>query len=265
VVDARHETVRAGEGGFVDRVIAKDGQWLHTGEPIVVLKSEPLDKQITQTEADVKGQTVAVMQAMTEDPTKRQIEQEKLDNYNSQLADLKRRRDELTVKAPFDGVFVNPDMNAMEGKYIGLAQPVGTMLSMHEMEVRAVVEQRDKVRLDKKDDVANCQIRLASDVSDVMTATDFTMLDAAQPELVSAVVGTGGGGEIAIDPKDPKGTKAAVPQFEVRVQLQNPDTRYLPGQRATVRFQLKKKYPLIAQWSIRFWQLIQTKSAASQW
>ncbi len=265
VVDARHETIRAGEGGFVSRVLVKDGEWLHQGAPIVILSSETLEKQINQAESDVKGQTIAVMQAMTEDPTKRLIEQEKLDNYLSQLEDLKRRRDELTIKAPFDGVFVNPAMNAMDGKYIGLAQPVGMMLSLHEIEVRAVVEQRDKVRLVKREDVASCQVRLASNVDETLHATDFTMLDAAQPELVSAAVGTGAGGDIAIDPKDPKGTRAAVPQFEVRVTLANPDAHYLPGQRATVRFQLKEKYPLIAQWSIRFWQLIQTKSAESQW
>ena len=95
-------------------------------------------------------------------------------------------------------------------------------------------------------------------------AADFTLLNGVQNEIPDAALGTGGGGSVAIDPKDPKGTKPLIPQFEARVYLANADSHILPGQRATVRFQLTKKYPLIAQWSIRFWQLIQTKSATNQ-
>jgi hypothetical protein len=48
------------------------------------------------------------------------------------------------------------------------------------------------------------------------------------------------------------------------VPLENPDNRYVIGQRAYVRFTLDKK-PLVWQWTRRFWQLIQTKSSSSPW
>jgi putative peptide zinc metalloprotease protein len=261
----QHETVRAGEGGFVHRILAHDGQWMRKGETIVILQSDQLDKQIAQAEADARGQQVAVRQAMTEDATRQQIEQDKLNNLQTNLKDLQRRRDELTIKAPFDGVFVNPTMHEMEGRFVGASQPVGMMLTLQDLEIRAILEQNDKTRLDSRADVASCQVRLASEVGTVMDGSDFTVLDGVQDNLSSAALGTAAGGEVAIDPTDPPGTNPLVPQFEVRVRLDNPDARFLPGQRATVRFQLKEKYPLIAQWSIRFWQLIQTKSAASQW
>ncbi len=43
-----------------------------------------------------------------------------------------------------------------------------------------------------------------------------------------------GGGDIANDPTDPKGRKPAQQQFELRVNLANPDDLYVSGQRAYV-------------------------------
>ena len=75
-------------------------------------------------------------------------------------------------------------------------------------------------------------------------------------------LGQQGGGELAIDPKDPSGAKPMQRQFEVVVTLDNTDGRYSPGQQAYVRFKLDKR-PLIWQWGRRFWQLIQTNSTGN--
>ncbi len=260
---AQKQTVRSGEGGFISRIMVKDGSWLRKGDPIMVLHNDQLEKQMKQMDADRQGQMVAVRTAMTQDPNKQQIEQDRLNNITSQLEDLKRRMNDLTIVAPFDGVFINPGLKQMDDQFIGPSQPVGTMITIQEIEVRAVLEQRDLDRV-IKDSPETCEIRMSSDAGTVLLGQHPELIG-ARNELESAALGTGSGGEVAIDPRDPKGTRPLVPQFEVRVRLVNPDSRYLPGQRATVRFQLEKKMPLIAQWSIRFWQLIQTKSAASQW
>ena len=42
-----------------------------------------------------------------------------------------------------------------------------------------------------------------------------------------------GGGEVAPDPHDQSGTKAANPEFELRVDLNNPNNEYVPGQAPT--------------------------------
>ena len=46
--------------------------------------------------------------------------------------------------------------------------------------------------------------------------------------------------------------------------MDNPETRYHPGQRAYVRFKLDKR-PLLWQWGRRLMQLIQTKAGESKW
>jgi putative peptide zinc metalloprotease protein len=149
----------------------------------------------------------------------------------------------------------------MLGTFIGPAADykVGTLLTMHEIEIRSVLEQRDATRVTPAN-VHDVKVRLVGDVGTELTGSTPEVLGAAQPELVSQALGSAGGGEVAIDPSDRKGTKPMQDQFEVRTRLANPDSRYVPGQRAIVRLTLKNKAPLVAQWSIRFWQLIQTRS-----
>ena len=79
----------------------------------------------------------------------------------------------------------------------------------------------------------------------------------AHPALTNA-----GGEETPVDTRDP--TKIQVDELEVGVPLANPGGKYVPGQRAYVRFMLDKQ-PLLRQWTRRFLQLIQTKNNRSPW
>jgi putative peptide zinc metalloprotease protein len=268
---AQHEKVRSIEGGFIDRVLVKDGMWVHKGDSLLILHNDQLTKDIAAMEADRDAQRIMANPAMADDPAQHNIEQMRLQNFTDKLTALYKRRDDLTIKAPFDGVFINPDIAQLgdSSAFVAPSQTIGLMMTMQDIEVRAVVEQDDMDWLEKdyqhENYVIPAEIRLNSDPSKVLSSRNVMLIGSAQDDLVSAVLGTSAGGTIAVDPRDPKGTKAVVPQFEVRIRLNNPSSRYYPGQGATVRFTLAEKYPLIAQWSLEFWQLIQTKSATSQW
>ena len=63
---------------------------------------------------------------------------------------------------------------------------------------------------------------------------------------------------LALRPRDQSGTKAANPEFELRVNLNNPANEYVPGQRAYVRMTIRKE-PLMKQWTRAVYQLIQAR------
>src|SRR5207248_389351 len=52
---------------------------------------------------------------------------------------------------------------------------------------------------------------------------------------------TAGGEEAIPDPNDKSGRRITIPQFPVVVAVDNPDGRFLPGQRAYLRFDMEKK------------------------
>ena len=60
------------------------------------------------------------------------------------------------------------------------------------------------------------------------------------------------------DPRDQSGMKSANPEFELRVDLKNPNNVYVPGQRAYVRMTIRKE-PLMKQWTRDVYQLIQAR------
>jgi hypothetical protein len=103
---------------------------------------------------------------------------------------------------------------------------------------------------------------MVSDVGTFLPAKSVRLLPHSTEYLPSPALSQAGGADIATDPRDPSGAKPQQQQFEVVVTVDNPDNRYEPGQKAHVRFKLKKR-PLIWQWGRRFWQLIQTNSTGN--
>ena len=66
------------------------------------------------------------------------------------------------------------------------------------------------------------------------------------------------------DPKDQSGERAETNEFELRVEVNNPNDLYTAGQRAYVRLLVDKR-PLVWQWYDRFLQLIETRNVQSKW
>ena len=125
-----------------------------------------------------------------------------------------------------------------------------------------MLEQRDATLADKKED-SPTEVRLVGRLGEVLRTDHFEVINAAQNELPDPLLGSAGGGQQQVDPRDPKGKKAVQKQFEMRILLENPYGTYLPGQRAYVRVTLDKK-PLGEQWLRRFQQLVRSRSN-SKW
>ena len=107
------------------------------------------------------------------------------------------------------------------------------------------------------------EVRFAGDVLRSYKGGRATLYGAGDEKARSAsLTSLTGTTDVPTDPKDPQ--KFLIPQFDIGVPLENPDGRFVIGQRAYVRFTLDKK-PLVWQWTRRFWQLIQTKSSSSPW
>jgi putative peptide zinc metalloprotease protein len=85
-----------------------------------------------------------------------------------------------------------------------------------------------------------------------------------QGQLPSPALGMAGGGDIAVQPSDPKGLAAAEPFFRIHAQLpaagagQAQDMRRLHGRLGTMRITLPDS-PLLVQWERGLRQFLQRK------
>jgi putative peptide zinc metalloprotease protein len=252
--------MRARSPGFVEKIAARDGDLLKKNDVILVASDPELEARKAALAAQIEGIRIRMRESSVTSPAQNLIDQIQLEAMNEQMADVDRRIDELTIRAPFDGAFIAPKIHELAGRYVSKGQDVGTVAVLDRLQVFAALEQKDaQLAMDASD--TRVEMRMVSRPSVVLHAEKSDVLDlppAPTPELRDAVLGQQGGGLIPTDPRDPSGKRAMMRPFELRAIVANPGGIWCPGQRAYVRLKLDKK-PLIWQWTRRFLQLIQSQ------
>ena len=269
VLEPNHYRVLYPDGdGFVQRIYARDGQWLHAGDPILTARNDMLNAEIASYQAQFDESEASARMALAQGDM---VDFQKARSDEQSIAEVllldEHDRDLLTIRAPFDGKLIAPDLDQMAGAFLVHGRTrVGMVATMDDMRVKGVIDSNDAelpwqlTDLSQVTDLRKVpnQIRLVGDIGTVLHATSVLAFPAAgESDPINPILGTAGGGTIQMDPKDPKGATPKFPQFKVELTVDNPGDRYISGQRAYVRFSMPKR-PLLWQWARRFWQLIQT-------
>jgi putative peptide zinc metalloprotease protein len=269
-----HAVVHAQVAGFVRSVLAHDGQTLKKGDIILICQDRPLEAQLQSLTAQMDSLVVQRQQFSVTDQAQKMIAQAAIDAVQTQIDDARQKLDSLTVRAPIAGVLVAPKLSEMIGAFVPRGQEIATVADMDSLVIRTALNQEDAELVDRSAErLRGAQpgaaddpvlVRFAGDVPAVHSASIEAIINAAQDTVPHPSLTHAGGGDAPNDPTDPKGEKALVKEFEVRVRVDNrPDPQnptkpvYYPGQRAYVRFRVEKE-PLLWQWTRRFLQLLQS-------
>jgi putative peptide zinc metalloprotease protein len=255
------EVLYAAVPGFVEEIHVKDGQWLEQGQLILVARDPDLSQQIEQVQARLAETRLRERQAgaSPETQAERQMLARQILLHEQNLADLRRRENELTVRAPIAGRLIAPEINSFPGRYLDRGTEIATVATLDRLEVRAVLDQAEA---QLAPDGTPTEVRLAGLHGTTLIGRDMRRLPGAQSQLPSPSLTHAAGEQYAADPKDPSGVRPTSEQFELRVRLANPEGLVYPGQRAYIRMKVDRK-PLIWQWTRRLLQLVE--STRSQW
>jgi putative peptide zinc metalloprotease protein len=118
--------------------------------------------------------------------------------------------------------------------------------------VRVAVTQDDMGLIRERS--TGVQVRLAHTPERIHAARVLRQVPGGEFELVSAALGTSGGGEIAVDPSVPQGRRSLARVFDVEVAMDEASPVAAFGDRAWVRFDLGAA-PLAWQGFVRVRQL----------
>jgi putative peptide zinc metalloprotease protein len=176
---------------------------------------------------------------------KRKILLEDIERLQGDLHQAEEKLEKLLVRSPSQGKFVLIDPLNLPGRFVKQGTVLGYIVTDQRPIIRAVVSQTDIGLVRER--ISQVEVRLAERLALPFQADIVRLVPAAELNLPSSALGTGGGGVIPIDPSDPERVRALESHFQVDLGLPEEVKDPHIGGRAYVRFE-HGRMPLAMQW-----------------
>jgi putative peptide zinc metalloprotease protein len=244
--------VRAGADGDVRGAPVAPGQAVRAGQTLA-----QLDNPLLVAEAGLAGAGLGQVQAQlrraeVESRPKAEALRGELASREARLAEAQTRLAALDVKAVVSGRWVPRAPTELPGRHVKRGEILGYVVSDASQVLRIAVPQEDMDLIRER--LQQVEVRLAQQPREVIGARLARAVPGGDSELVSAALGTSGGGEVAVDPAKPGGTHALRRVFDLELRLDRASPTVVFGDRAYVRFDLGAA-PLAWQAFVRLRQL----------
>jgi len=178
------------------------------------------------------------------DRVKSQIAREVLEREQAALARARQKAAELIARAQIAGVFTVPRAVDLPGRFFRKGELIAYVIEPSQPLARVIVPQGevDIVRLATRE----VEVRHSNRISEVVQARIVRQVPGGSDQLPSRALAHEGGGTVAVDPRDPKGTTSIERVFQLEIEFASPP-RGLYGGRVYVRFDHQPE-PLAQQW-----------------
>jgi len=248
--------IRAGTGGFVQRIIQPSGAMLPPEETVLLLEEPSLAAKERVTlarleELQAQYRAEQVGNRVQAEILEQQVmqEQAKLERIQGQLRDL-------NVRSKARGKLVLPQLEDLPGKFIKQGETIGYVFPDATVTVRVVVPQEQVGMIRAR--VGRVEARLAQNLHDIYPVTIAREVPSGLEHLPSKTLSVDGGGAIVVDPREQSGTKTFNRTFQFDLHLPLPWSAVHVGDRVYVRFDHQPE-PLVRRWWRSMRQLFLTK------
>ena len=229
-----HSQVRTDSDGRVVSVLARDGQHVVAGQPLIVIEEPALYTRKAQLQALITAAEANQAAGWQKAGLQGRNAGEELIRLHKEMAQVLRQLEHLTLRAAVDGVFVMPQAGELLQRDVAKGTLVAHVLPPDPASVRAAVAQDDIGRI--RAGVRRVSVRLAEADGSRFDARVTRVEPAASKRLPGIALGDKGGGNLVTDPADQEKLTLLDPVFLVDVSL--PERVILrAGGRAWVRFE----------------------------
>jgi putative peptide zinc metalloprotease protein len=235
--------LRAAGPGFQSRYLVEPGSVVKAGEPLVESINPLLSAQ-----REVAAARVAELQAQVDaqrvsDHAEAEITRRQLAREQSALAALDDKLAGLISLSPGAGRFIVPRAADQAGRFHRKGDMLGYVVDPLQPQVRVVVPQGEVGLVSGA--TREVSLRRASQMDQVIPGRLLRELPGGTAELPSRALAVGGGGTVAVDPRDEKGLRSLQRSFQIDLAVPS-DGLSLYGGRVFVRFEHPPE-PLLAQ------------------
>jgi putative peptide zinc metalloprotease protein len=237
--------VRAAQDGLVTALARPDGALVAPGDPLVETDDPFLGQQVRLLEARLAELRARLTEAQAGERSRAPLVREEIAVVDADLARARERQAALVVTSPAAGRLVVPQAADLPGRFVRRGEAIAYVVDPAQTSLRAVVDQ-ERVGL-VRGHTESVQVRLAQWGAPAMPARILRQVPAATDRLPAAALGSAGGGDIPLDPRDDSGLKPLEPVFVVELERPPGLPADFPGQRVEVRFDHGSE-PLAVQW-----------------
>ncbi len=237
--------VRVDSGGFVDEVYVESDQVVRKGDLLVRCSDPELRTQAAVLAAKVTELEIRHRSELVQDIVQAEVTSEELQQARAELALTRERLNNLLIRSPRDGLLVINDAQNLAGRFLARGTQLGYVLDRSAVTARVVVSQADVDWVRQSPD--GIALRLAERLDRVIQGTFAREIPAATDLLPSLALSSEGGGDIAIDPREPARPKAFQKLFVFDIDVPPEAGVARLGGRVYVRFDHGSE-PLARQW-----------------
>jgi len=243
--------IRAATEGFITEVLAKDGQAINIGDPILVLSDPELLAERETVRAAIQALDIQYTRELSINTARAKSIGEEAAAKRDELAHLDQRVEHLRVVSTERGTLVMPRAQDFPGTFVSKGTVLAHVLRAEQIRVKVAVWQEDSGVI--RGGARDVEVRLVDAPDQVLSAQLSGEVPAATVYLPTAALGDRAGGPIVTDPADKDGLKTLEPMFLYELLL-NAKTLDRVGARVSVRFNHGAK-PLAMQVQRRLQQL----------
>jgi len=262
VEPARLALIHAETDGFVTGFLPSQTLAVPGGQPLIQAENLELVAQNQSLRAQRRALEVRRHLSELEEVAAGQIVGEQIAALDEQIARVESELDKLRLQAPFEGTWVAPQIDRMQGSYLKRGERVGFVGSLDDLIIRATAGQEVAAMIEEAGRRVEIRVRGRPEVKFVGRIEKI--LPAGQDRLPSEALGYAAGGSMPTRPGPEQEARAAERFFEVRIRPEMRGTSdegratLLTGQRVIARVSMSAK-PLLVQWYQSARQLFQRR------
>ena len=243
--------IRARTDAIIERLVATPDSLTEPGDILLEMTDPTLNARVVILEAELAAARARYQSLRTEKQFEADILLEEIATIEVDLALARNRLDELVIRSPTRGFFLLDRSQDLVGRFVRHGDLIGFVADLSTGTVRVAVTQANMGLIRNRTE--SVSIRLEEQLDRPLTATISREMPLANHHIPSAVLGTMGGGLLAIDPDDRSGTRTLDQVFHIELTFNAPVDRL--GGRTYVKFDHGTE-PLGLQWYRRVRQLL---------
>jgi len=228
--------VRAGTDGFVRDVRVPPGSRVAASEVLIRASDPELEAELRRVRAREAELNAKLDAVRFNDRVEAIVTEAELRSVRTEREQAQHRIALLEVRAQMDGVFVMPAAEDMPGRFYRRGDLVGYTLPAEGARTIRITVAQENIALVRRRlrEVHAMLVRQPDHVLDIKAIRE---VPAGSDRLPSPALGTLGGGEIAIDPRDQHGVATLNRTFQLELELALPLLNADFGGRVLVRFE----------------------------